>query len=117
MKLSITAQLPQKGGGFEGKVLFIDTEGTFSAERVYQIARGIQLQPEKILEEILCARVYNSGQQVLAVDQAFKLCQEEKVKLLAVDWQISRPLTLLWSRSRSLVKIPEARSCIWRRET
>jgi RecA/RadA recombinase len=34
MKLSITAQLPQKDGGLEGKVLFIDTEGTFSAERV-----------------------------------------------------------------------------------
>lgn len=29
MKLSITAQLPQKDGGLEGKVLFIDTEGTF----------------------------------------------------------------------------------------
>jgi DNA repair protein RadA len=74
MKLSVTVQLPQKDGDLEGKVLFI--EGTFSAERVYQIGQAMQLQPEKILEGILCARVYN---QVLAVDQAFKLCQEENV--------------------------------------
>jgi len=89
MKLSITAQLPQKDGGLEGKVLFIDTEGTFSAERVYHIAQTMQLQPEKTLEGILLARVYNSDHQVLAVDQAFKLCQEEKVKLLVVDSVLS----------------------------
>jgi DNA repair protein RadA len=89
MKLSITAQLPQKDGGLEGKVLFIDTEGTFSAERVYQIAQAMQVQPEKILEGIFCARVYNSDHQVLAVDQAFRLCEEEKVKLLVVDSVLS----------------------------
>jgi DNA repair protein RadA len=89
MKLSITAQLPQKDGGLEGKVLFIDTEGTFSAERVYQIAQAMEVQPEKILEGILLARVYNSDHQVLAVDQAFKLSQEENVKLLVVDSVLS----------------------------
>jgi len=52
MKLSITAELSQKDGGLEGKVLFIDTEGTFSAERVYHVAQTMQLQPEK--REILC---------------------------------------------------------------
>lgn len=89
MKLSITAQLPQTEGGLEGKVLFIDTEGTFSAERVYQIAQAMQLQPEKMLEGILLARVYNSDHQILAVDQAFKICQEENIKLLVVDSVLS----------------------------
>jgi DNA repair protein RadA len=89
MKLSITTQLPQSEGGLEGKVLFIDTEGTFSAERVYQMAQAMQLQPEKMLEGIICARVYNSDHQILAVDQAFKICQEENVKLLVVDSVLS----------------------------
>jgi DNA repair protein RadA len=89
MKLSITAQLPQKDGGLEGKVLFIDTEGTFSAERVYQMAQGMQLQPEKILEGIMCGRVYNSDHQVMAVDHAFKMCQDENIKLLIIDSVLS----------------------------
>jgi DNA repair protein RadA len=89
MRLSITAQLPGKDGGLEGKVLFIDTEGTFSAERVYQMAQAMQLQPEKILEGIMCGRVYNSDHQVLAVDHAFKMCQEENIRLLIIDSVLS----------------------------
>ena len=89
MRLSITAQLPHKDGGLEAKVLFIDTEGTFSAERVYQMAQGMQLEPEKILEGIMCGRVYNSDHQILAVDHAFKMCQEENIKLLVVDSVLS----------------------------
>jgi len=89
MKLSITAQLPRNDGGLEGKVLFIDTEGTFSAERVYQMAQAMQLHPEKILEGIMCGRVYNSDHQVLAVDHAFKMCQEENIKLLIIDSVLS----------------------------
>ena len=89
MKLSITAQLPRSDGGLEGKVLFIDTEGTFSAERVYQMAQAMQLQREKILEGITCGRVYNSDHQILAVDHAFKICQEENIRLLIIDSVLS----------------------------
>jgi len=89
MQLSVTAQLPCKDGGLEGKVLFIDTEGTFSAERVYQIAQASQIQGEKILEGIFCSRVYNSDHQILTVDHAFKLSQEENIKLLIIDSVLS----------------------------
>jgi DNA repair protein RadA len=89
MKLSITTQLPPKDGGLEGKVLFIDTEGTFAPQRVYQMAEAMGLEPKKILEGITYARVYNSDHQILATDRAFKLCQEENVKLLVVDSVIS----------------------------
>ena len=85
MKLSVIAQLPAKDGGLEGKVLFIDTEGTFAAQRVYQMATAMQLDPEKILDGIIYSRVYNSDHQILTVDHAFKICQEEKIKLLVVD--------------------------------
>ncbi len=85
MRLSVNTQLPHKDGGLEGKVLFIDTEGTFAAQRVYQMAQALGLDPEKILDGIIYSRVYNSDHQILTVDHAFKICQEEKVKLLVVD--------------------------------
>ena len=85
MKLSVITQLPAKDGGLEGKVLFIDTEGTFAAQRVYQMAMAMQLDPDKILDGIIYSRVYNSDHQILTVDHAFKICQEEKIKLLVVD--------------------------------
>jgi DNA repair protein RadA len=85
MKLSIMTQLPTKDGGLEGKVLFIDTEGTFSPQRIVQMAQAMQLDEEKILDGIIYSRVYNSDHQILTVDHAFKICQEENIKLLVVD--------------------------------
>ena len=85
MKLSVLAQQPEKDGGFEGKVLFIDTEGTFSPQRIFQIAKALNLDPEKVLDGIIYSRVYNSDHQILTVDHAFKICQEENIKLLVVD--------------------------------
>lgn len=85
MKLSVMAQQPVQDGGLEGKVLFVDTEGTFAAQRVFQMAQAMKLDPEKILDGIIYSRVYNSDHQILTVDHAFKICQEEKIKLLVVD--------------------------------
>ena len=85
MTASIRTQLPEEKGGLNGKVLFIDTEGTFAAQRVYQIAQASGHDPEKILEGIIYSRVYNSDHQILSVDHAFKVCQEENIKLMIVD--------------------------------
>src|SRR6266567_1648112 len=85
MKLSVNVQLPTKDGGLEGKALFIDTEGTFAAQRVYQMAQAMGLDADKILDGIIYSRVYNSDHQILTVDHAFKICQEENIKLLVVD--------------------------------
>lgn len=38
LKLCVNAQLPPEQGGLSGGVLFFDTEGTFSAQRIHQIA-------------------------------------------------------------------------------
>ncbi len=89
MKLSINAQQGSTEGGLEGRVLFIDTEGTFSAQRVFQMAQASGLEAEKVLDGILYSRVYNSDHQVLTVDHAFKVCKEENVKLLVVDSVLS----------------------------
>jgi DNA repair protein RadA len=89
MTFCVTAQLPTQQGGFDAKVLFLDSEGTFAPQRIYQIAEGMSLDANKILEGIYIARTYNSDHQVLTVDHAFKLCKEENIKLIIVDSVLS----------------------------
>jgi len=89
LKLSVMAQLPRSEGGLEGRVIYIDTEGTFSPERVYQIAEAMGLDPNPILDNIIVARAYNSDHQSLIIDHLFKICPKENVKLVVVDSMIS----------------------------
>jgi len=89
LKLSVMAQLPKDQGGLEGRVCYVDTEGTFSPERVHQIASSMGLDPQKILDNIIIARAYNSDHQSLIIDHLLKLCPQENVKLVVVDSMIS----------------------------
>src|SRR5213594_2849395 len=84
MRLSVNTQLPPSEGGLGGKVLFLDTEGTFAPQRIHQMTKALDQDPEKILDGIIYSRVYNSDHQILTVDHAFKICQEEKHKLLRI---------------------------------
>jgi len=89
LMLSATAQLPKSQGGLEGNVMYIDTEGTFSPERVYNIASAMAQNPDQTLNNIILCRVYNSDHQSLIIDHLFKKCPEENVKLVIVDSMIS----------------------------
>lgn len=89
MMLSITAQLPHDKGGLEGRVAFIDTEGTFMPERIYQIASSMGLNPNEAAGNIFVARAYNSSHQCLLIDRLFMLCPENNIKLVVVDSMIS----------------------------
>lgn len=89
LTLAVKVQQPSEEGGINGNVLYIDTEGTFSAERVYQIADALGVNPEETLENILVARAYNSDHQCLLIDGSFKVVPENNVKLAVVDSMIS----------------------------
>lgn len=89
LMLSVTAQLPYERGGLEGKVVFIDTEGTFMPERIYQISSGLGLDSREVARNIFVARAYNSSHQCLLIDKLFTLCPENNVKLVVVDSMIS----------------------------
>lgn len=89
MQLSITVQLSEEDGGLNGKALFIDTEGTFSPRRVYEIAEARGLNPEETLENIMYARCYNSDHQIFMAEKVFEIAEKEKVRLLVVDSLIS----------------------------
>ena len=59
-QLSVNVQLPPEKGGLNGSALFIDTESTFRAERILQIAKAADLEPTKALKNIYVAKAYNS---------------------------------------------------------
>jgi len=88
-QLAVMVQLPVEQGGLEAKALYIDAEGTFRPERIIQIAKYRQQNPEQTLENIIYARAYNSDHQMLLVDEAKKLIEKENIKLVIVDSLIS----------------------------
>jgi len=61
--LCVTAQLPIDMGGAEGKVAYIDTEGTFRPDRIRAIADRFGIDNDAALENILYSRAYNSEHQ------------------------------------------------------
>ena len=84
-QLAVMVQLPKEKGGLNARALYIDTEGTFRPERIIQIARAKQLDPEKTLENIIYARAYNSDHQMLLVDEAKKYIESQNIRLIIVD--------------------------------
>ncbi len=86
LALTVNVQLPKEKGGAEGKAVFIDTEGTFRPERIKQIAEGIGADPEKVLNNILVARAFNSDHQILLADKIGEMIKEgEPIKLVVID--------------------------------
>ena len=86
-QLAVNAQLPVEKGGLGGKVVFIDTEGTFRPERIKQIAEHVGIDPEVALKNILVARAYTSDHQMLLAEKVSDLVkkQNEPIKLVIVD--------------------------------
>ena len=86
--LCVMAQLPVDKKGLNGNVVYIDTEGTFIPERICEIANALELDPHKTLENIFLARAYNSSHQCLLIENLFKFCPENNIKLVIVDSMI-----------------------------
>ncbi|MCJ1376343.1 Meiotic recombination protein dmc1 [Loxospora ochrophaea] len=98
--MSVIAQLPKDLGGAEGKVAYIDTEGTFRPERIAQIAerfggkgfvfkRGLSLHetvdPNLAQENILYARALNSEHQLELLNSLSQSFSSNEYRLLIID--------------------------------
>ena len=86
-QLAVSAQLPLEKKGAEGMVVWIDTEGTLRPERIQQIAEAMDLDPEKILENLKVVRAFNSDHQMLLAEKVEDLIVKKKlpIKLVIVD--------------------------------
>ncbi len=83
--MCVNVQKPKEEGGLDGGVLYIDTENTFRPERIVTIAKVQNLDPEKVLERIIVARAYNSAHQILILQEAGPVIEENNIKLVIVD--------------------------------
>ncbi len=88
-QLAVNVQLPRSEGGLEGKAAYIDTEGTFRAERIIQMAKARGLDPDEVLENIIVARAYNSDHQIALARSLFGRPDIEEIKLVVVDSLVS----------------------------
>ncbi|KAG0465753.1 hypothetical protein HPP92_019917 [Vanilla planifolia] len=83
--LCVSTQLPINLHGGNGKVAYIDTEGTFRPDRIVPIAERFGMDPGAVLDNIIYARAYTyEHQHNLLLGLAAKM-SEEPFRLLIVD--------------------------------
>jgi DNA repair protein RadA len=83
--IAVTIQLPKGRGGLGSAVAYIDTENTFSKEKIIRIAKRFSLNPNEVLSKIFQARIYSSDHQVQMIQKAETLCKTRGVRLIIVD--------------------------------
>jgi len=89
-QLAVTVQLPKDKGGVSGKVFYLDSEGTFSPERIESIAKRFNMDPELALENILNIEAINVDHQIECLrTEVIEAIEESGVKLVIVDSLIS----------------------------
>jgi DNA repair protein RAD51 len=78
--LCVTAQRPLDQGGAEGRVIYVDTEGCFRPQKLVAIAERFQMNPEEVLDNIICARAHNSEQQLELLADAAALMSDSRYR-------------------------------------
>ncbi|MFX1273629.1 MAG: DNA repair and recombination protein RadA [Promethearchaeota archaeon] len=83
--IAVTVQLPKSKGGLDASVAYIDTENTFSKEKIKRIARRFGMDPKKILSRLYHSRIYSSDHQTQMIHKSETLCKTRNVRLIIVD--------------------------------
>ncbi len=83
--ISVTSQLSVKNGGLNTSVAYVDTENTFSKEKIKRIAKRFGLNPNETLSRIYHARIYSSDHQSQMIQKAETLCKTRGVRLIIID--------------------------------
>ncbi|KAK9450113.1 uncharacterized protein V1518DRAFT_413024 [Limtongia smithiae] len=83
--LCVTAQLPRDMGGAEGKVAYIDTEGTFRPERLRDISERFGVDADQVCDNVAYARALNSEHQMELIEKLGANFADGTYRLLIVD--------------------------------
>jgi DNA repair protein RadA len=83
--LCVTANMSNIGNG----VIFVDTENTFKAERVHQIAESRGFDAEEILKKIFVCKIYYSAHLEAVVRNLARYIEQYKARLVIIDSIIS----------------------------
>jgi DNA repair protein RadA len=85
-QIAVMVQLPPHNG----TCVYIDTEGSFRPERIRSFAKGLGVDPEQALKNILLVRSHNTDMQVVFAEQVENVLTQNKkkygdIKLVVVD--------------------------------
>jgi len=69
--------------------LFLDTEGSFSSKRIYEMAKARGLKPEDTVPLVNYAKVYGSEHLVFLLENAHKPIRKRNIKIIIVDSLVS----------------------------
>jgi DNA repair protein RadA len=83
--LCVTVNVQNNDNG----VIFVDTENTFRAERIHQIAESRGLDTEKILERIHVCKIYYSSHLEAIIRSLAKYIERYSARLVIIDSVIS----------------------------
>ncbi|SRR6266487_2946885 len=84
--LCVMVQLDKHQGGLDGKAIYIDTESTFTQERIGPIAEARGIDRGKAVNNIMIARPTSSSEQELYLERAGSIIDQHKnIKLLIID--------------------------------
>lgn len=82
---TVMATRPESEGGLDSHVIYIDTEGTFRAHRIAEIAKARGYDVDETLSKIFVIRANTSAHQVVLMDEIKKIASQHKVRLLIID--------------------------------
>ncbi len=83
------SKLIENPDGDAGNIIFIDSENTFRANRIHQIAEQRGLDPLPILEKIFHCQVYSSEHLESIIDDLDKSIEQYNAKIVIIDSIIS----------------------------
>lgn len=99
MQLAVACAIPEPFGGVAGKTLYLDTEGSFSPQRVFDMAEAtsrhlhslgggalVALTTEQIMNSIIVARAHDLGEMLaFAHSLVVFLKQDSGIRLVVID--------------------------------
>ncbi len=83
--LAVNVQLPESEGGLGKTAIYIDTENTFSPDRIVEISLNKKLDPNDILKNIIVGRPYNTVILLNMVKKLPDLIKKHNVGFIAID--------------------------------
>jgi DNA repair protein RadA len=88
-QLCYTICVTANEGSPDNGIIFVDTENTFRAERIHQIAESRGLDAEEIMKKIFVCRIYYSAHLEAVIRSLAKSIEQYRAKLVIIDSIIS----------------------------
>jgi len=83
--LAVNVQLPEEEGGLGKGAIYIDTENTFSPDRITEIAYHRGLDPNEVLKRIIVGTPYNTVILLNMVKKLPELIKKYDIGFVAID--------------------------------